>query len=215
MTKNKLLFPGREDTLYVENHTFGIVLHWDNCYSAETLDIYRQSGNMKKCIATVSKNTSWYVDTEVQNNCWGKVYSYYVLPRYVEEHQPILSYSWIQRLSPIQISNVEEKEGGEIIVALNTDTEQNKAAGYEIWFAALPQSFTEDIGWEKIIVEGRSVNTIKLSNLDEKTTYYIKVRAYADYTHQGKGITKRSWSAYSQTITYSTKAKRSMFRFLK
>ena len=194
-----------KDTITAYNDNLGITLSWNQCYKKDTLNIYRKSGTGIKCIAAVKQDICCYVDTEVKDNCWGKVYSYFILPCNRTKESEILSYFWIQRLSSVVITAIEEDEAGNVILNLETDNGNNKAAGYEIQYSSRLESFTNEGTWDKIVVSGRNTNRIILSTLIRDTIYYFRVRAYSDYKNRDKGITKRSWSSYSPVVSYHTK----------
>ena len=196
--------PFPKDNINAQNHRLGIILEWEKCFENDDLKIYRQSGDGIRCIATVSQRTGCYVDTEVKEDCWGKVFSYYIVPNTNKEDYAVLHYSWIRRLSTVTISNIKQDENGNVILYLKTDFDKNKAAGYEIQYSSVMESFTNNGSWNVKIVTGRKNNRVLLSKFEPNTTYYFRVRAYSDYVNQKSGFVKRSWSPCSPFVSYHT-----------
>ena len=78
----------------------------------------------------------------------------------------------------------------------------NKADGYVLEYAASKEDLKQKSGtYGRVYVKGRDALAGTIKGLENRTTWYFRVRAYKDYTNSASGKKTRSWSAYSKTAS--------------
>ena len=90
----------------------------------------------------------------------------------------------------------------------------NTADGYVLEYAASKEDLQQKSGtFGRIYGKSRDTLAITVRKLKNRTTWYFRVRAYADYTNSASKKKSRVWSAYSKTASlYVTESEASRSR---
>jgi len=143
-------------------------------------------------------NVTQCYDKKIKTGCWGKVYHYYVTAMYGKKEGPKSDRIALTRLAPMKITSLDNTSGGNVTCTYKCTVKNNKAAGYEVQYAASKNDLTKKTGTFKAVkVKGRSNLSKAVSGLEKGKTYYFRVRAYADYTNGNSKKHTRTWTQYS------------------
>ena len=188
--------PARIIGLY--NSQNGGDLRWEAMPGAEKYEIHRTNAGKTEVIATVDASQTSYMDTTIKDNCWGKVYVYYVRCRSGADLSPRGEGKTLQRLAPMKITSVKNNAKGQSSIAYTVSTGSNKAVGYEIQYAEKKADLYNQSGtFKKLSISGRNSLTRTITGLKKGNTYYFRIRAYVNYTHSVTKVTTKTWSQYS------------------
>ena len=104
------------------------------------------------------------------------------------------------RLAPMKITGLKTtKKPGTVRCTYACTVSANTAGGYVLEYAASKEDLQQKSGtYGRIYGKGRDTQTITVKNLKNRTTWYFRVRAYADYTNSASKKKTRGWSAYSK-----------------
>ncbi len=184
------------------NSNKGADLRWKADPEAERYDIYRTNGGKTVKIATVGGSVTSYIDSSIRNNCWGKVYVYYVRSIRGDNTSPKGEGMTLQRLAPMNIVNCKNDKTKSVTVIWNISSGTNKANGYELQYAESEWELYKQKGtFKKTTISGRNNLSKLVSGLGKGKTYYFRVRAYVYYRHSVTGITTKTWSQYSNVVS--------------
>ncbi len=186
------------------NSVRGADIRWTKVPGADGYQIYRvRSAEGKKCIVTITDpNTLQYYDAEIKDNCWGRVYVYYVIPYAAGETGEYGNQVTLQRLAPMWITRCRNDAAGKAELAWACTVNENKALGYEIQYATSKEDLFGQTGsFRKVPVEGRANLSRTISGLTKGNTYYFRIRCYVNYTHSVTGKTTKTWSQYSDVVS--------------
>ena len=120
----------------VYNSQYGGDIRWERVSGAIGYKVYRQrSAEGTKVAATINNvNTTQCYDTAIKNNCYGRVYDYYVRALYRENGRtvegPASSRLVLQRVAPMKITSVKPS-GTNIDLKWACTVSDNKAQGYQ------------------------------------------------------------------------------------
>ena len=97
------------------NSVKGADIRWNKVANATSYKIYRKrSAEGTKLAGTVDGNTTQFYDTFVQNNCWGRVYVYYVVAVNGSNTSAKSNEITLQRLAPMKITGYRLPSEGAI-----------------------------------------------------------------------------------------------------
>ena len=192
----------------VYNSRLGADIRWRKVNGAVGYVVYRfRSAEGTKKAATVNDvNTVRCYDSSIRNNCYGRVYSYYVKALYKENGKtvegPASNKVILQRLAPMQIISASNYSAGRIGLKWKCTVNDNKAYGYEIQYATSSADLSGRAGsFRTVAVNGRSNLQTSLLRLTKGKTYWIRMRSYVIYTNSVTGRQTKTWSQYSNTVS--------------
>ena len=196
----------------VYNSKSGADIRWKKVKGAAGYIVYRnRSGEGTTKVATIENvNTLKCYDTTIKNNCYGRVYSYYVKALYEENGKIVTGPSSnkivFQRLAPMKITSASNNAAGKIRLNWKCTAGNNKAKGYEIQYATSSGDLSGRRGsFKKVTVKGRDNLKVTLVKLTKGKTYWIRVRGYGIYTNPTTGKQTKTWSQYSNTVKVKIK----------
>ena len=191
----------------VFNSAKGADIRWKKVNGAAGYVIYRlRSSEGTKKIATINDaNILQFYDTSIRDNCYGRVYSYYVKALYKENGKtvegPASERLILQRIAPMKIVSAANYTSRGIGLKWNCTVKDNKALGYQIEYAASQEDLTGRKGtYRTITVNGRNNLSRTISSLSKGKTYWIRIRSYSTYTNSATGKQTKTWSQYSNTV---------------
>ena len=188
--------PARIIGLY--NSQNGGDLRWEAMPGAEQYEIHRTNAGKTEVIATVDATQTTYMDTSIKDNCWGKVYVYYVRCRAGADLSPRGEGKTLQRLAPMKITSIKNNAKGQAAIVYTVSSGSNKAFGYEIQYAEKKADLYSQSGtFKKLSMNSRNSLTWTITGLKKGTMYYFRIRAYVNYTHSVTKVITRTWSQYS------------------
>lgn len=191
----------------VYNSAQGADIRWQKVNGSSGYVIYRQrlSEGIRK-IATISNvNAVQCYDSTVQNNCWGKVYHYYVYALYGNKEGPRSDPLVLQRLAPMTITSATSPSVGNVSIKWICSANSNKALGYEIQYATSKEDLQGQRGsYRAIPINGRNNLSKTVTGLSKGKTYYFRIRCYTNYTNSITWRTTKTWSQYSNVINVKT-----------
>ena len=199
------LAPGKITSIY--NSANGVDIRWEKIPDAAGYNLYRErSADGKKKIAFIENpDTLQYFDEEVKDNCWGRVYQYYICPVYGTEEGPKSDSVTVKRMAPVEFDNLTETGSGEFQLSW-ISTRDQKADGYEIQYAQVKEELFEQRGsFVKISIDDGEDTSMSISGLTVGKTYYFRIRCYGSYTNSTTQKTTFSWSQYSDTEEVAVK----------
>ena len=182
------------------NSSKGGDIRWSRADGATGYALYRKraADGLKK-VATISNpNTLQYIDGGIKDNCWGRVYVYYVRPIIGGAEGAKSNEVTLQRLAPMKITKITSDTVGQAKLTWACTVNENKALGYEIQYAQTKQDLFDRTGsFKKVSVNGRNNLNRTITGMAQGKTYYFRVRCYVNYTHSVTGQTTKTWSQYS------------------
>ena len=185
------------------NSVKGADLRWTKSSDAIGYYIYRKrSADGTRMIATIKDpNITQYYDSEIQNNCWGRVYVYYVVPFSGTDVGEKSNEVTLQRLAPMSFTSYKNNNAGKVDLAWACAVKDNKSFGYEVQYATSKADlFARSGSFKKVAANGRSNLKKTISGLSKGQTYYFRIRCYVDYTHSITGKQTKTWSQYSDVV---------------
>ena len=191
----------------VYNSAKGADIRWKKVNGAAGYVIYRlRSSEGTKKIATINDaDILQFYDTSIRDNCYGRVYSYYVKALYKEGGKtvegPASQRLILQRIAPMKIVSAKNNTSRGIRLEWKCSVKDNKAQGYEIQYAASREDLSGRKGsFRTITVNGRNNLSRTISNLSKGKTYWIRIRCCSIYTNSATGKQTKTWSQYSNTV---------------
>lgn len=193
----------------VYNSVKGGDIRWKKVNGAVGYIIYRfRSAEGKKIVASISDpNTVQCFDREIRDNCYGRVYNYYVTALYKDtdgntvESFPSEGFV-LQRLAPMKITDTIQTSGSSVSIKWDCTVKENKSYGYEVQYAESSADLYDRKGtFQAFLVDGRSNLTAAIKGLKNGKKYWIRVRCYVKYTHSVTGVTTSTWSQYSNVVS--------------
>ncbi len=186
------------------NSTKGGDIRWEKLNGAAGYILYRKrSADGLKKVATINNpDTMQYIDGGIKDNCWGRVYVYYVVPFYGAKkvNGPKSSEVTLQRIAPMKFTKAVSLSGRKMNLAWACTTNSNKANGYEIQYAASKEELFAGKG-KKVTFNSRNKLSTTATAPKAGQTYYFRIRAYVLYTHSVTGQQTRTWSQYSNVVS--------------
>ena len=198
------------------NSSKGGDIRWKKVNGASGYVLYRMRSaeGLKKVETINNPNTVQYLDGEIRDNCWGRVYTYYIRPLFKtsagSEYQSDGAGSTeggksnevtLQRLAPMKFIRYTSDNPGQVSLTWACTVNANKALGYEIQYATSTSDLYGQKGsFRKISVNGRNNLSKTITGLTEGKTYYFRIRCYVNYTHSVTKKTTKTWSQYSDVV---------------
>ena len=182
------------------NSVKGADLRWTDVPGAEGYEVYRKrSADGTKKVATINaQDDTQYYDGEIKDNCWGRVYVYYIVPFAGDEEGTTSTQVTLQRLAPMKITECQNTSVGSVDLSWACTVNDNKALGYEIQYAESKEDLYGRTGsFRKFTVNGRNKLSKTITGLEAGKTYYFRIRCYVNYTHSVTGKQTKTWSQYS------------------
>lgn len=186
------------------NSSKGGDVRWKKVDGADGYVLYRnRSADGLKKVATIKDpNVLSFIDNGIKDNCWGRVYTYYVRPLFSGQEGTKSDSLTLQRLAPMKITGRSNNAAGKVALNWACTVKENKALGYEIQYATSTSDLYNQKGsFKKVAVEGRSSLSRTLSGLTKGKTYYFRIRCYVNYTHSVTKKTTKTWSQYSDVVS--------------
>ena len=186
------------------NSSKGGDIRWTKVSGASGYVLYRnrKADGLKK-VATINNTDSLqFIDGGIKDNCWGRVYSYYIRPIINGKEGSKSNAVTLQRLAPMKITKSVSNAPGQVSLTWNCTVKDNKALGYEIQYATSPADLYGQKGtFKKVSVDGRNNLNKTITGLATDGRYYcFRVRGYVNYTHSVTGKTTKTWSQYSDLV---------------
>ena len=188
----------------VYNSVNGADIRWKAVPGAAGYIVYRKRGGegTKKVAAINSGNTTQCYDPGVKDNCWGRVYNYYVVPINGSKTGPKSDDALLQRLAPMKITSIKNTKQGASELKWVCTTKENKAHGYEVQYAESRQDLSDRDGtFMSVKVNGRNNLSKTITGLTRGKTFYFRIRCYVNYTNSKTGKTTKTWSQYSNVVS--------------
>ena len=185
------------------NSVKGADIRWKKVDGASGYVLYRQrQAEGIKTVATINDpDTLQYYDDGIADNCWGRVYVYYVCALFGSEKGTESNKVTLQRLAPMKITKSSGSADGKISLSWACTTNSNKAEGYEIQYATSWADLSARSGsYQAVTINGRNNLSRTLAGLTAGRTYHIRIRSYVNYTHSVTGKTTKTWSQYSNVV---------------
>ena len=182
------------------NSVKGADLRWTDVPGAEGYEVYRKrAADGTKKVATINaQEATQYYDGEIKDNCWGRVYVYYIVPFAGDEEGTTSTQVTLQRLAPMKITECQNTSVGSVDLSWACTVNDNKALGYEIQYAESKEDLYGRTGsFMKFTVNGRNKLSKTITGLEAGKTYYFRIRCYVNYTHSVTGKQTKTWSQYS------------------
>ena len=185
------------------NSVKGADLRWSKVTGATDYAIYRKrSSEGTVLVGYVNSDCLQFYDTDIQKDCWGRVYVYYIVPMKDSLPGPKSNEVTLQRLAPMKFTSLTSSSAGQVSLKWACTVSSNKANGYEIQYAASKTDLSNRSGsFKKISVDGRNNLSKTITCLSKTTTYYFRVRCYVNYTHSVTGKQTKTWSQYSDVLS--------------
>ena len=186
------------------NSAKGADLRWKKVKGATGYSIYRKrsSEGTKKLTTIEGEDSLQYLDTDIKDNCWGRVYTYFVCPMYGTQEGPKSAEVTLQRLAPMKLTKYVNTGKGKVDLQWTCSTGANKAMGYELQYAASKSDlYNQKESFKKVTVNGRNNLKKTITGLIKGKTYYFRIRCYVNYTHSVTGKTTKTWSQYSNVLS--------------
>ena len=188
----------------VYNSAKGGDIRWNAVTGATGYEVYRKrSGEGTKKVATTTNvNVTQCYDPGIKDNCWERVYNYYVIPVAGSIKGPKSDDATLQRLAPMTLTSVKNTAAGKAAVTWKCSVNTNKANGYELQYAETKRnlSYRADT-FKAVTINGRNNLNKTISGLKKGKTYYFRIRCYVNYTNSVTGKTTKTWSQYSNVLS--------------
>ena len=182
------------------NSSNGGDIRWTRVNGATGYVLYRmRSADGLKKIATINNpDVLQYIDKAIKDNCWGRVYTYYIRPIINGKEGLISNVATLQRLAPMKFTSSTSSKAGTVSLKWSCTVSSNKALGYEIQYAMSTSDLYNQKGsFKKVTLSGRNSLSKTLTGLTAGKTYYFRNRCFVNYTHSLTGKTTKTWSQYS------------------
>ena len=210
-----LYYSGWEKDIPLINGVFnsrnGADIRWKTVKGCSGYKVYRQRSaeGTKQVAGILPPQTTQCYDTGIRDNCWGRVYHYYVTPVFtihgVKKEGPGSDKLPLQRLAPVNITKAEGS-GRTLNVTWASSVKDNKADGYEVQYALSSADLYGRSGtYGAVQVDGRTRYSTSLKNLNKGRTYLVRVRCYVNYVHSVTGVKTKTWSQYSNVVSVKLK----------
>ena len=188
----------------IYNSVKGADIRWEKAAGAKSYEVYRKrSGEGTKKVATITNaNTTQCYDSGIKNNCWGRVYNYYVVPIAGSAKGAKSDDVVLQRLAPMTLTSVKNTAAGKAAVTWKCSVNSNKANGYELQYAQSQADLSGRKGtYKAVTINGRDNLNRTLNGLTKGKTYYFRIRCYVNYTNSVTKKTTKPWSQYSNVVS--------------
>ncbi len=191
------------------NSVNGGDVRWERKKGASAYVLYRKraADGVKKVAVIHDPAVIQYIDNGIKDNCWGRVYVYYVVTLYGSKQQsgPKSDEVTLQRLAPMRITDLKSTAKKTVSISYVCTVNQNKALGYEIQYAQTQNDLFQQRGtFQKVSVDGRKNLTATIKNLAANKRYYFRVRCYVNYEHSVTHQKTKTWSQYSNVMSVVT-----------
>ena len=186
------------------NSSNGGDIRWSKVNGATGYVLYRmRSADGLKKVATINDpDTIRYIDGGIKDDCWGRVYTYYVRPIINGKEGAKSNQVTLQRLAPMKFTKNVSNADGQATLSWECSVNSNKALGYEIQYAASAEDlYGREGSFKKVSVNGRNNLNKTLTGLERGAAYYFRIRCYVNYTHSITEVTTRTWSQYSKVVS--------------
>lgn len=187
------------------NSAKGGDIRWTKVSGASGYVLYRnrKADGLKKVATINNADSLQFIDGGIKDNCWGRVYSYYIRPIINGKEGSKSNAVTLQRLAPMKITKSVSNAPGQVSLTWNCTVKDNKALGYEIQYATSPADLYGQKGtFKKVSVDGRNNLNKTITGLATDGRYYcFRVRGYVNYTHSVTGKTTKTWSQYSDVVS--------------
>ena len=192
----------------VYNSKSGGDIHWKQVTGAVGYAVYRfRSAEGTTRVATInSPYTLQCYDTSIRDNCYGRVYHYYVKARFNENGKtvegPASEKAVLQRLAPMQITSVVNNASRTVTANWKCTVNENKSTGYEVSYASDYYDLINRTGtYKTVTINSRNTLSTTIRNLTNGNIYWIRMRSYVMYTNSQTGKQTKTWSQFSNIIS--------------
>ena len=186
------------------NSVKGADIRWTKVPGARGYYIYRKrAADGTKKVGTVNDPEAvQFYDDEIKDNCWGRVYVYYVVPYAGDAKGQASTQVTLQRLAPMKITECQNTSAGSAKLAWACTVNENKALGYEIQYAGSKNDLYGRTGsFRKLSVNDRNNLSKTIKGLEAGKTYYFRIRCWVNYKHSVTGKVTKTWSQYSDVVS--------------
>ena len=188
----------------VYNSVKGADIRWKAVSGATGYKVYRKRGGegTKEVAAVNGERTTQCYDAGIKDNCWGRVYTYYVVPVAGTTEGPKSEEVVLQRLAPMTLTSVKNTAAGKAAAVWKCSVNANKANGYELQYAQSMADLSGRKGtYKAVTINGRNNLSRTITGLTKGKTYYFRIRCYVNYTNSKTGKTTKTWSQYSKVVS--------------
>ena len=186
------------------NSVRGADLRWSKCDGCIGYCVYRKraADGIKMVTYINDPNITQCYDTDIQTDCWGRVYVYYVSAVYSNGYEPESNQVTLQRLAPMRFTSYKNNTEASVDLSWACTVNANKALGYEVQYATSKTDLFNRTGsFKKVSINGRNNLNLRISGFTKGQTYYFRIRCYVNYTHSVTKKTTKTWSQYSDVIS--------------
>ena len=186
------------------NSSKGGDIRWTKVEGADGYVLFRnrKADGLKEAARIYDPDTLQYIDGAIKDNCWGRVYTYYVQPLFGDKMGKKSNVVTLQRLAPMKFTKYVNSAAGKVDLTWTCTVKENKALGYEVQYAASTADLYGQKGtFKKVSVEGRNNLSKTISGLSKGKTYWFRIRCYVNYTHSVTGKVTKTWSQYSDVVS--------------
>ena len=187
------------------NSSKGGDIRWTKVSGASGYVLYRnrKADGLKKVATINNADSLQFIDGGIKDNCWGRVYSYYIRPIINGKEGSKSNAVTLQRLAPMKITKSVSNATGQVSLTWDCTVKDNKALGYEIQYATSTADLYGQKGtFKKVSVDGRNNLNKTITGLaTDGRDYCFRVRGYVNYTHSVTGKTTKTWSQYSDVVS--------------
>ena len=187
------------------NSSKGGDIRWTKVSGASGYVLYRnrKADGLKKVATINNADSLQFIDGGIKDNCWGRVYSYYIRPIINGKEGSKSNAVTLQRLAPMKITKSVSNAPGQVSLTWDCTVKDNKALGYEIQYATSTADLYGQKGtFKKVSVDGRNNLNKTITGLaTDGRDYCFRVRGYVNYTHSVTGKTTKTWSQYSDVVS--------------
>ena len=119
------------------NSSKGGDIRWTKVSGASGYVLYRnrKADGLKKVATINNADSLQFIDGGIKDNCWGRVYSYYIRPIINGKEGSKSNAVTLQRLAPMKITKSVSNAPGQVSLTWDCTVKDNKALGYEIQYA--------------------------------------------------------------------------------